>query len=69
MKEGGDVMKLKDFKDSPERYQDIKRMCSERGIQVDDDTDINEILEKNKGYEAKLRKIGFSLDRNKKCNE
>lgn len=55
-------MKLKDYRDNPKQYDEIKRMCAQRNIPVTDETDINDILQESKSPSAKIRAAGFALD-------
>jgi hypothetical protein len=55
-------MKLKDYRDNPKQYEEIKRMCAQRNISVTDETDINDILLQSKTTSAKIRAVGFALD-------
>lgn len=59
-------MKLKDYRDNPKQYEEIKRMCGQRNISVTDESDINDILQQSKTTSAKVRAIGFALDKRRR---
>lgn len=37
-------MRVEDFKNNPSRYQEIKDICKEFGIQCNDETDILDLI-------------------------
>lgn len=47
---------------NPKDYEELKRICGQRGIKVDDSTPISEILEKNKSVEANFKRICAEMD-------
>lgn len=54
---GGGSMKLGDFKDNPERYQKMKNICGKKGIEVNDETDINDILEQKNSIDSAVNQM------------
>jgi len=37
-------MKLKDFKDEPKKYEEIKALCKDMNIKVTDQSDVSDVL-------------------------
>lgn len=54
---GGESVKLRDFKDNPERYQEMKNLCAKKGIEVNDETDINDILEQKNSIDSAVNQM------------
>lgn len=58
-----DQLKLKDFKCEPEKYESMKTMCKEMGIDANDQTDISEILEKSNAIKTIVDVANAKLSR------
>ena len=46
------TLKLKDYKSDPEKYKEIKNLCANLNVQVTDETDMAEILDKTNTINA-----------------
>lgn len=51
------AIKLKDFKDKPEQYQEILNICRRKGIQVDDEFDISALIGKINSFNKDVNSI------------
>ncbi len=56
-------MKLKDFKNEPDKYNFIVKEANERGISVNDETDISDIISNFHSINAMALKAGRMLDK------
>lgn len=50
-------MKLKDFKNTPGQYQTILDICKRKGIPVDDESDISELIGKINSFNNGINSI------------
>lgn len=55
-------IKLKDFKDKPEQYQEILDICRRKGIPVDDESDISELIGKINAFKNGVNSISNGVN-------
>ena len=56
-------MKLRDFKNEPEKYKKIIALSKERGIEVSDETDIENLIGEFHSVNAIVMAAGWKLDK------